>query len=130
MTYNKKTLRDMDVSNQKVLLRCDLAGDAQAALPTLRHLLDAGAAVIVCAGEPGGEALCAPSMAAALGEMLGCTAAAAADAAGPDAMEKAAALPRVNTIRRCFRNARSLGWIIRPLPRGKPARRFARRWKR
>jgi len=92
MTYNKKTLRDMDVSNQKVLLRCDLAGDAQAALPTLRHLLDAGAAVIVCAGEPGGEALCAPSMAAALGEMLGCTAAAAADAAGPDAMEKAAAL--------------------------------------
>ena len=68
MNYNKKTVRDVDVSGKKVLLRCDfnvpMAKDGsgvitddkriRAALPTIQYLLDQGAAVIACShmGKP------------------------------------------------------------------------------
>jgi phosphoglycerate kinase len=67
MNYNKKTVLDVDVSGKKVLLRCDfnvpqdketgeITSDKRivAALPTIRYLLDRGAAVIACShlGKP------------------------------------------------------------------------------
>ena len=68
MNYNKKTVKDIDVSGKKVLLRCDfnvpMAKDGsgvitddkriRAALPTIQYLLDQGAAVIACShmGKP------------------------------------------------------------------------------
>ena len=69
MHYNKKTVEDIDVSGKKVLLRCDFnvprdkytgritdPGRVIAALPTIRYLLDHGAAVIACShlGRPKG----------------------------------------------------------------------------
>ena len=70
MNYNKKTVYDVDVNGKKVLLRCDfnvpqnketgeITSDKRivAALPTIRYLLDNGAAVIACShlGKPKGE---------------------------------------------------------------------------
>lgn len=70
MNYNKKTVRDIDVSGKKVLLRCDfnvpqdkqtgaITSDKRivASLPTIRYLLENGAAVIACShlGKPKGE---------------------------------------------------------------------------
>ena len=67
MNYNKKTVYDVDVKGKKVLLRCDfnvpqdkktgeITSDKRikAALPTIRYLLDNGAAVIACShlGKP------------------------------------------------------------------------------
>ena len=67
MNYNKKTVTDVDVKGKKVLLRCDfnvpqdketgaITSDKRivAALPTIRYLLDNGAAVIACShlGKP------------------------------------------------------------------------------
>ena len=68
MNYNKKTVKDIEVSGKKVLLRCDfnvpMAKDGsgvitddkriRAALPTIQYLLDQGAAVIACShmGKP------------------------------------------------------------------------------
>ena len=61
MNYQKKTVRDIDVKGKKVLLRCDfnvpqdkktgeITSDKRivAALPTIRYLLEQGAAVIAC----------------------------------------------------------------------------------
>ena len=68
MSYNKKSVRDIDVQGKKVLLRCDfnvpMAKDGsgvitddkriRAALPTIQYLLENGAAVIACShmGKP------------------------------------------------------------------------------
>ena len=67
MNYNKKTVADVDVAGKKVLLRCDfnvpqdkktgaITSDKRivAALPTIRYLLEHGAAVIACShlGKP------------------------------------------------------------------------------
>ena len=65
MNYEKKSVRDIDVRGKKVLLRCDfnvptkngvITSDKRivAALPTIKYLLDNGAAVIACShmGKP------------------------------------------------------------------------------
>jgi len=135
MNYNKKTVRDVDVRDRKVLLRCDfnvpqdketnaITSDKRivAALPTIRYLLDNGAAVIACShlGKPpatfdayvkkqvekGKDAasvteegwkkslkkLSLAPVAERLGELLGKPVQMAADVVGPDAQAKAAAL--------------------------------------
>ncbi len=111
MNYNKKTVRDVDVSGKKVLLRCDfnvpMAKDGsgvitddkriRAALPTIQYLLEQNAAVIACShlGKPKNgpdPALSLSPVARRLGELLGKPVAMAADVVGPDARAKAAAL--------------------------------------
>ena len=67
MNYNKKTVKDIDVKGKKVLCRCDfnvpqdkktgeITDDKRivAALPTIKYLLEQGAAVIACShlGKP------------------------------------------------------------------------------
>ena len=68
MTYNKKTIEDINVSGKKVLVRCDfnvplkdgkITSDKRIveAVPTIKYLLANGAAVILCShmGKPKGE---------------------------------------------------------------------------
>lgn len=69
MSFNKKTIRDIDVSGKKVLVRADynvplddkgrITDDyrIQQSVPTLRYLLDHGAALILCShlGRPDGK---------------------------------------------------------------------------
>ena len=65
MTYNKKTIEDVDVAGKKVLVRCDfnvplkggvITSDKRIveALPTIKYLLSKGAKVILCShmGKP------------------------------------------------------------------------------
>ena len=110
MNYNKKTVRDVDVSGKKVLLRCDfnvpqdketgeITSDKRivAALPTIRYLLENGAAVIACShlGKPKNgpdPKLSLAPVAKRLSELLGMDVGMAADVVGPDAQAKAAAL--------------------------------------
>ena len=87
MTYNKKTIEDINVSGKKVLVRCDfnvplkdgkITSDKRIveAVPTIKYLLANGAAVILCShmGKPKGEVnpkyTLAP-VAARLTELLG-----------------------------------------------------------
>lgn len=110
MNYDKKTVLDVNVHGKKVLLRCDfnvpqdketgaITSDKRivAALPTIRYLLENGAAVIACShlGKPKGvrkESLSLRPVAVRLGELLGCEVVFAEDVVGPDARAKAAAL--------------------------------------
>ncbi len=65
MTYNKKTIEDIDVAGKKVIARCDfnvpmkdgvITDDKRivGALPTIKYLLEKGAALILCShfGRP------------------------------------------------------------------------------
>ena len=110
MNYNKKTIQDVDVKGKKVLLRCDfnvpqnketleITSDKRivAALPTIRYLLEQGAAVIACShlGKPKGqwkENLSLAPVAKRLSELLGQDVIFAKDVIGEDAKAKAAAL--------------------------------------
>ncbi|MEG1774247.1 MAG: phosphoglycerate kinase, partial [Oscillospiraceae bacterium] len=105
---NKKTLEDVDVSGKKVLVRCDFNVPLQdgaitddkritASLPTIRYLLEHGAAVILCShlGRPkdGFEAKYSMApIAKRLSELLGLPVALAADVVGEDACARARAL--------------------------------------
>ena len=89
MNYNKKTIMDVDVAGKKILLRCDfnvpqdkatgaITSDKRivAALPTIRYLLERGAAVIACShlGKPKGqwkESLTLAPVAERLSRLLG-----------------------------------------------------------
>ena len=110
MNYNKKTVRDFDPHGKKVLLRCDfnvpqnketgeITSDKRivAALPTIKYLLENGAAVIACShlGKPKGEwkeSLTLAPVAKRLSELLGMDVIFAKDIIGEDAKAKAAAL--------------------------------------
>ena len=110
MNYNKKTVQDADVKGKKVLLRCDfnvpqnketgeITSDKRivAAIPTIKYLLDNGAAVIACShlGKPKGEwktKLTLAPVAKRLSELLGQEVIFASDIIGEDAQSKAAAL--------------------------------------
>ena len=110
MNYNKKTIMDVDVAGKKILLRCDfnvpqdkatgaITSDKRivAALPTIKYLLDQGAAVIACShlGKPKGEwkeKLSLAPVAVRLSQLLGQDVIFAKDVVGDDAKAKAAAL--------------------------------------
>ena len=110
MNYNKKTIYDVDVKGKKVLLRCDfnvpqdketgeITRDKRivAAIPTIKYLLENGAAVISCShlGKPKGEwktKLTLAPVAKRLSQLLGQEVIFASDIIGEDAQAKAAAL--------------------------------------
>ena len=108
MNLNKKTVRDLNVSGKRVLVRCDfnvpLSDGAitddkriRESLPTIRYLLENGAAVILCShlGRPKNgpeEKYSMKPVAERLGELLGKPVALAADVVGGDATAKAKAL--------------------------------------
>jgi len=97
---NKKTVRDVDVQNKRVLVRVDfnvplkegtVADDTRirAALPTLNYLLEHGAALILCShlGRPKGDVVPELKMgpvAARLGELLGRPVKKLDDCVGPE----------------------------------------------
>lgn len=87
MSYNKKTVEDIEVKGKKVLVRCDFnvplkdgvitdLNRLNGALPTIQYLVNNGAKVILCShmgkpkGEPKPELSLAP-VAKKLSEMLG-----------------------------------------------------------
>ena len=107
MNLNKMTIEDVQVNGKKVLVRCDfnVPLDAEknitdetrinAALPTIKYLLDNGAAVILCShlGRPKGEFNMKYSLAPVakrLSEKLGFEVKLAKDVIGPDAKKLAA----------------------------------------
>ena len=107
MQYNKKTVTDIDVKGKKVLLRCDFniprdkytgeitdAGRVTAALPTIKYLLENGAAVIACShlGRPKGKwnpDLSLAPVGELLAAKLGIPVKMARDVVGPDARKLA-----------------------------------------
>ena len=106
--HGKMTVEDIAVKGKKVLVRCDfnvplkdgaITDDTRitSALPTIRYLLEQGAAVILCShlGRPknGPEpAFSMKPVAARLSELLETPVQLAADVVGEDAQAKAAAL--------------------------------------
>ncbi|MGI6172876.1 MAG: phosphoglycerate kinase [Christensenellales bacterium] len=104
---NKKTIRDIDVKGKKVFVRCDFnvpldenknitdETRIDAALPTIKYLLDQGAALILCShlGRPKGEFNMKYSLAPvakSLSEKLGFEVVLAKDVIGEDAKKLAA----------------------------------------
>ena len=103
MNYNKKSVEDIDVAGKKVLLRCDfnvpldketgvITDDKRivASLPTIKYLLEKGAAVVACShmGRPKGEVdpkLSLAQVAERLGQHLGMSVKMAKDVVGEDA---------------------------------------------
>ena len=100
MNYHKKSVRDIDVSGKNVFLRCDfnvplddngqITDDIRirGALPTIRYLLEQGAAIILCShlGRPKGKVvpkLSLKPVAQALEEFLNIKVPMAEDINGP-----------------------------------------------
>ncbi len=109
MNYKKKTVLDADVKGKKVLCRCDfnvptndegeITDDSRIVktLPTIRYLLEQGAAVILCShkGRPKNgyeEKYSLKVVQARLSALLGREVALAADVVGPEAQRKAETL--------------------------------------
>ena len=107
---NKKTVKDIDVKGKKVLVRCDfnvpLDADKNitdetrinAALPTIKYLLDEGAALILCShlGKPKGVVNAKYSLAPvakSLSEKLGFEVKLAPDCVGEEVRKMVAELP-------------------------------------
>lgn len=111
MNYDKKTIRDIDVSGKKILLRCDfnvphdkttgiIHDDTRivSTLPTIRYLLEHNAAVILLShmGRPHGQWKKELSLFSArdhLEKLLGIPVPLTQDVLGPDTKEKCAASP-------------------------------------
>ncbi|NLW20562.1 MAG: phosphoglycerate kinase [Clostridiales bacterium] len=106
---NKKTVRDVDLKNKKVLVRVDFnvpmdeqlnitdENRIQGALPTIRYLLEQGARTILCShlGRPKGEInprFSLAPVARRLSELLGQPVKMAKDVIGPDAERVVASL--------------------------------------
>ena len=110
INYNKKSVTDIQTGGKKVLLRCDFnvpfdketgritdEGRIIAALPTIKYLIEKGAAVIACShfGRPKGEfkpEFSLAPVAQCLSKHLGQPVKMAKDVIGPDAVELAATL--------------------------------------
>ena len=109
MNYQKKTILDADLKGKKVLVRCDFnvptndegvitdEGRIVKTLPTIKYLLEQGAAVILCShkGRPKNgyeEKYSLKVVQARLSEKLGLPVDLASDVVGPEAQEKAKAL--------------------------------------
>jgi len=110
ISYNKKSVTDIDVKGKKVLLRCDFnvpidketgkirdEGRIIGALPTINYLLDNGASVIACShfGRPKGEfkpEFSLAPVAESLSKHLGKTVLMSKDVIGKDAVRLAAGL--------------------------------------
>lgn len=107
-TLNKKTIKDIDVTGKKVLVRCDFNVPLKdgkitdetrivGALPTIEYLVSHNAKIILCShlGRPKGEVNPEYSMAPVaqrLSELLHQPVELAKDVVGPDAQAKAANL--------------------------------------
>ena len=108
MNYNKKSVRDIELTGKRVLCRCDfnvplkagkITSDKRivAALPTIEYLIAQGAKVILCShmGKPKGEwkpELSLSVVAERLSELLGKEVKMAKDVAGEDAKALVAAM--------------------------------------
>jgi 3-phosphoglycerate kinase len=110
MNTNKKSITDIDIKGKKILLRCDFnvpldketgaitdEGRIVSSLPTIRYLLENGAAVIICShlGRPDGEwkpKLSLKVVADRLSVLLAKPVIMAKDVIGEDAVKRASAL--------------------------------------
>jgi len=109
MNYRKKSIRDIDVKGKRVLVRCEfnvpmdergnITDDSRirATLPTLHHLLEQGASLVLCShmGRPKGKVVLALSMrpvARRLAELLGREVIFTNDIIGEEAQAACAAL--------------------------------------